>query len=96
MEHSYFLLKSMKNFFHSISCFSVHMVPLIFGAKSVPDFETSCPLVHVWEEGSVSFTAKVCFYEWESFILFLRMDCLSHQTGHAHFQVFILILIYEF
>lgn len=83
-------------FFHSICCFSVRMVPLILSAKSVPDFESWCPLVHVWEEVSVSFTAKVCFYEWESFILFLRMDCISHRTGHAHFQVFVLILLQEF
>lgn len=27
-------------FFHSICCFSVCMVPLILGAKSVPDFES--------------------------------------------------------
>lgn len=91
MEHSYFLLKSIENFFHSISCFLVHMVPLILAAKSVPGFESRCPVVHVWEEGSVLFTTKVCFHEWESFGL--RMDCISHQTGHAHFQVFIRILI---
>lgn len=39
--------------------------------------------MHVWEEGNVSFIAKICLYEWESFILFLRTDCMSHQTGHV-------------
>lgn len=47
--------------------------------------------VHLWEEGNVSFTAKVRFYEWESFILFLRTDCTSYQTGRANFHIYLKI-----
>lgn len=78
------------------------MVPLILAAESVPDFQSYCPVVyvHVWEEGNVLFTAKICFYEWDSFILLLRTDCISHQTGHKSFHVSlnfnIIILIQSF
>lgn len=93
MEHSYFSLESMKNFFHPISCLFVHMVPLL---QSVPDFESWCLVGHISEEGVFNSLPRYAFYEWESLISFLRTGCLSHQTRHTHFQLFIQILILEF